>query len=107
MDDATSLGSRRMYSDEFAAIVQQVLASLPPPRLGPGTDLDAAAAELVERLSAVYPYPRQRGLIGFRAVIDAYGADSRIGRSARLQMGLYLFGLRHRAAEARGEVVAA
>jgi hypothetical protein len=103
MDDATSLGSRRLYPDQFAAIVQDVLATMPPPRLGPGTDLEAAAADLARRLIAAYPYPRQRPLIGFRAIIDAYGMDSSMGVRARFQMGLHDFGLRYRGQRHREE----
>ena len=81
---------------EFVTVVKQALASVPPPRLGPGTDLDAAAAELAERLIAAYPYPRQRGLVGMRAIIDAHGADSSMGVRARFQLRLYDFGIRYR-----------
>ncbi len=100
MDDATSLGSRRLYSDQFGAIVTQVLASMPAVRVAP-EDVDAAAADLARRLIAVYPYPRQRGLMGFRAITDTYGMESRIGRSARLQVGLYQYEQRRRGVEAR------
>jgi hypothetical protein len=46
---------------EFVAVVKQVLATVPPPRLGPGTDVEAVAAKLVERIIAAYPPPK-RGL---------------------------------------------
>ena len=92
-------GARGLYGDEFVAIVQ-VLASLPAP-LVREADLEHVVAELVERLSAAYRHPRQRGLVGFRAIIDHYGMESRIGRSARLQVGLYQYEQRRRGDEAR------
>ena len=95
MDDATSLGSRRLYSDQFTAIVKQVLASMPAVRIAP-EDIEAAAADLARRLIAVYPYPRQRGLVGMRAIIDHYGMDSSMGLRARFRMGLHDFGIRYR-----------
>ena len=95
MDDATSLGSRRLYSDQFAAIVKQVLASMPAVRIAP-EDIEAAAADLARRLIAVYPYPRQRGLVGMRAIIDHYGMDSSMAVRARFRMGLHDFGIRYR-----------
>ena len=95
MDDATSLGSRRLYPDQFAAIVKQVLASMPAVRIAP-EDVDDAAADLARRLIAVYPYPRQRPLIGYRAIIDHFGADSHFGVQARFLKGLYEFGMRYR-----------
>jgi len=98
--EATSLGSRRLYADQFAAIVKQVLASMPAVRIAP-EDVDDAAADLTRRLIAVYPYPRQRPLVGFRAIIAAHGMESRIGRSARLLVGLYQYEQRRRGAEAR------
>ena len=51
------LGARRLYSDEYLVIVKGVLATMPPPRLGPGTDLDVAVADLAQRIVAVYPRP--------------------------------------------------
>ncbi len=100
MDDATSLGSRRLYPDQFAAIVKQVLASMPAVRIAPA-DVDAAAADLARRLIAVYPYPRQRPAFGLQAIIAAHGMESRMGRSARLQVGLYQYEQRRRGDEAR------
>jgi hypothetical protein len=50
----------------------------------------------VRRIVAVYPHPKQRPLIGVRAIIDAYGADSSMGVQARFLMGLYEFGTRYR-----------
>ncbi len=102
MDDATSLGSRRLYPDQFAAIVKQVLASMPAVRIAP-EDVDAAAADLARRLIAAYPYPRQRPLVGMRAIIDAYGMDSSLGVRARFQMRLHDFGLRYRGQRHREE----
>ena len=104
------MGARRLYSDEFAAIVQGVLASLPAP-LVPEADLDAVAAELAHRLIAL-GQPRQRGLFGFRAITDAYGADSYWGVHARVMMGMHKLELRHRElqhreAEARRDYVPA
>ena len=95
MDDATSLGSRRLYPDQFAAIVKQVLASMPAVRIAP-EDVADAAADLARRLIAVYPFPRQRPLVGMRAIIDARGADSYLVRHARFLMGLHQFGIRYR-----------
>ena len=78
---------------EFAAIVQGVLASLSAP-LVEEADRDAVVAEVVERVIAAYP--KQLPLIGFRAIIDAYGMDSSMGVRARFQMRLYEFGIRYR-----------
>ena len=50
----------------------------------------------MRRIVAVYPHPKQRPLIGVRAIIDAYGADSSMGVQARFLMGLYEFGMRYR-----------
>jgi hypothetical protein len=102
MDDATSLGSRRLYPDQFAAIVQEVLASMPAVRIAP-EDVDDAAADLARRLNLLYPYPRQRGLVGIRAIIDAYGMDSSFGVRARFQLRLHDFGIRHRRQRHREE----
>jgi hypothetical protein len=85
-----------LYSDEFLAIVQGVLASMPAVRIAPA-DLDA----LVERIVAVYPHPRQRPLIGYRAIIAAHGADSHHGRHARFLNKLHEFGWRHRGLQHR------
>ena len=95
MDDATSLGSRRLYPDQFAAIVQEVLASMPAVRMAP-SDVDDAAADLARRLIAAYPHPRERPLIGYRAIIDHYGMGSSMAVRARFQMRLYEFGSRYR-----------
>jgi hypothetical protein len=95
MDDATSLGSRRLYSDEFLAVVQEVLAALPAPLIREA-DRDAVVAEVVERVIAVYPYPRRRGLFGFRAITQAYAAGSWHGKRARFLNKLHEFGLRYR-----------
>ena len=93
--EATSLGSRRLYPDQFAAIVKQVLASMPAVRIAP-EDVDDAAADLARRLIAAYPFPRQRPLVGYRAIIDHFGADSHLGVQARFLKGLYEFGSRYR-----------
>jgi len=95
MDDATSLGSRRLYPDQFAAIVKQVLASMPAVRMAP-SDVDDAAADLARRLIAAYPHPRERPLIGYRAIIDHFGADSHYGVQARFLKSLYEVGSRYR-----------
>ena len=75
---------------------------MPAIRIAP-SDVDAAAADLTRRLIAVYPYPRQRPLVGMRAIIDQFGADSHFGVQARFQMGLYNFGLRYRGQRHREE----
>ena len=49
---------------------------------------------MVRRIVAVHP--RRRPLIGFRAIIDKYGADSYLVRHARFLMGLHEFGWRDR-----------
>ena len=86
---------------EFVAAVKRALATVPPPRLEPGPDLEAAAAELVERLLAVYPQPRRGPLIGLRALLDAYGPDSYLVRHARFLMKLHQFGWRYRGLQHR------
>jgi hypothetical protein len=107
MGDATKrLGARRLYSDEFLAVVEGVLASLPAPLIREA-DLDAVVAEVVERVIAIYPFPRRRGLIGFRAITQAYVADSWHGKHARVMMGMYQLELRHRAEAHRLRDVAA
>jgi hypothetical protein len=78
---------------EFVAIVEQVLASMPPVRYAP-EDVDAATADLVRRIVAAYP--QQRPPIGYRAVIDRYGENSRYAAHARFLNKLHEFGLRHR-----------
>ena len=78
---------------EFAAIVRRVLAGLPAP-LVEEADRDAVVAEVVERVIAAYP--KQLPLIGFRALIDHYGADSRYGVQVRFLNKLHEFGLRYR-----------
>ena len=78
---------------EFVAIVEQVLASMPRVRYAP-EDVDAAAADLVRRILAVYPQPQPP--IGYRAIIDRYGADSRYAAHARFLNKLHEFGLRYR-----------
>jgi hypothetical protein len=75
------MGARNMEAGEFAAIVAQVLASMPPVRIAPA-DVDAAAADLARRVLTAYPRPRPRPLIGLRAILDEHGADSWMGRSA-------------------------
>jgi hypothetical protein len=45
---------------------------------------------------AVYPHPRQRPLLGFRAIIDHYGADSHFGVHVRFLKALHEFGWRYR-----------
>ncbi len=76
-------GSEKMAAD-FVALVKRVLATVletmePPPVIRP-EDVHVVAAELVKRVMAVYP--RQRGLFGFRAIVDEYGMDSWYGMSA-------------------------
>jgi hypothetical protein len=78
---------------EFSAIVKRVLAGLPAP-LVEDADLERVVAEVVERVIAVYP--RQRPLIGFRAIIDTYGMDSSMGVRAQFKMRLHEFGIRYR-----------
>ena len=78
---------------EFSAIVKRVLASLPAP-LVEEADRDAVVAEVVERVIAAYP--KQLPVIGFRAIIDHFGAESSMAVRARFKMRLYEFGIRYR-----------
>jgi hypothetical protein len=64
-----------MDPDEFAAAVTDVLATLEPPTLSTSTDMAAFVTEAVERVMAVYPRPRRRGLFGVRAVAAAYRVE--------------------------------
>ena len=89
------MDARRMEPDEFAAIVAQVLASMPAIRIAP-SDVDAAAADLVRRVLTAYPRPRQRGLFGLRAILDEHGPDSYMVRHARFLIKLDQFGWRYR-----------
>jgi hypothetical protein len=66
-----------MDPDEFAAVVTDVLATLEPPTLSTSTETAAFLAEAVERVMAVYPRPRRRGLFGVRAIAEAAGLDGR------------------------------
>jgi hypothetical protein len=50
-------------------IVQEVLASMPAIRVAP-EDVEAATADLVRRILAAHRHPRQRPLIGYRAIIE-------------------------------------
>ena len=58
---------------EFVAVVEQVLATVPPPRLDP--DMAAFIEEAARRVAAIYPQPRRRPLFGVRAVAAAYGVE--------------------------------
>ncbi len=56
---------------------------------------------MVQRIVAVYPHPRQRPLIGYRAIMDRYGADSHHGLRLRFLRTLHEYGLRYRGQQHR------
>jgi hypothetical protein len=97
-----------MDPDEFAAVVTDVLATLEPPTLSTSTETAAFVAEAVERVAAVYPRPRRRGLFGVRAVAAAYRVEpawvAATARSVHRPVGIAgmmpLFGVRAIAAAA-------
>jgi hypothetical protein len=89
-----------MEPGEFARIVAQVLAGLPAP-LVREADLERVVAEVVERVIAAYP--KQRPLVGFRAIIDHYGMGSSMAVRARFKMRLHEFGIRYRGQQHREE----
>jgi hypothetical protein len=75
---------------------------LEPPTLSTSTETAAFLAEAVERVMAVYPRPRPRGLFGVRAVAAAYRVEppwvAATARSVQRPVGIAgmkpLFGVR-------------
>ena len=90
-------GAEKTAAD-FVAIVTKVLATvletMEPPPVIRREDVDAMAAELTKRVMTAYP--KQLPLIGYRAIIDHFGADSHYAVQARFLKGLYEYGSRYR-----------